>query len=136
MIAVIEKSSKDLCGKLYTGEIAKFLVGPEKIPEYLTNFIEGMRRQAEDFRLGSVRQLREASSNLVKVCQIVPQAVFQYLNRKYINLIIKSMDAEERKFRKAKQEDDDRKEKHLKYFRPNLENPANKLATQELNQKE
>jgi hypothetical protein len=41
------------------------LVGPEKIPEYLTTFMEGMRRQAEDFRLGSVRQLREAANNLV-----------------------------------------------------------------------
>ena len=136
MIGVIEKASKDLCGKLYTGDIAKFLVGPEKIPEYLTNFLEGMRRQSEDFRIGSVRQLREAALNLVKVCQIVPQAVFQYLNRKYVTLIAKQMEVEERKFRKAKQEDDDRKERHLKFFRPNLENPANKLATQELNQKE
>ena len=104
-------------------------MGTEKIPEYLTTFMEGMRRQAEDFRIGSVRQLREAANTLVQVCQIVPQAVFQYLNRKFITLITRSMDAEERKFKKVKQEDDERKEKHLKYFRPNLENPANKIAT-------
>jgi hypothetical protein len=36
MCAQIEKQSKDLCAKLYTGENAKYLVGPEKIPEYLT----------------------------------------------------------------------------------------------------
>jgi len=30
--------------KLYTGENAKYLVGPEKIPEYLTVFLEGMRQ--------------------------------------------------------------------------------------------
>ena len=129
MIGVIEKQSKELCAKLYTGDIAKYLVGTEKIPEYLTTFMEGMRRQAEDFRIGSVRQLREAANTLVQVCQIVPQAVFQYLNRKFITLITRSMDAEERKFKKVKQEDDERKEKHLKYFRPNLENPANKIAT-------
>lgn len=76
MIVSIEKQSKDLCGKLYTGEIAKFLVGNEKIPEYLINFIEGMRRQSEDFRLSCVRQLRESASLLVKVCQVIPQAVF------------------------------------------------------------
>lgn len=44
MIGVIEKGSKDLCAKLYTGDIAKYLVGAEKIPEYLTIFLEGMRR--------------------------------------------------------------------------------------------
>ncbi len=46
------------------------------------------------------------------------------------------MDVEERKFAKIKRQDDETKEKHLKFFRPNLENPANKIATQELNQKE
>lgn len=44
MIGSIEKQSKDLCAKLYTGEIAKYLVGPEKIPEYLTSFLESMRK--------------------------------------------------------------------------------------------
>ena len=44
------------------------MVGAEKIPEYLTSFMESMRRQAEDFRIGCVRQLREACSNLVKIC--------------------------------------------------------------------
>lgn len=133
MLSTVEKQSKDLCGKLYTGEIAKYLVGADKIPEYLTNFIEGMRRQSEDFRLSCVRQLRESSSNLVNVCQIIPLAVFSYLSRKYTTLIYRGLDNEDKKFRKIKQDDDDKKEKHLKYFRPNLENPANKSATLELN---
>lgn len=76
MIGVIEKQSKDICGKLYTGEIAKYLVGADKVPEYLTTFLEGMRRQSEDFRIGSVRQLRESCLTLLQTCQIVPQAVF------------------------------------------------------------
>ena len=62
--------------------------------------------------------------------------MFQYLNKKYITLITRSLEQEERRFRKLKADDDALKEKHLKYFRPNLENPANKIATQELNQKE
>lgn len=66
----------------------------------------------------------------------MPQAVLSYLGKKYTTLVLKALDAEERVFKKMKQEDDDRKEKHLKLFRPNLENPANKLATLELNQKE
>lgn len=59
-IAQIEKQSKEICAKLYTGDIAKYLVGAEKIPEYLTTFLEGMRRQSEDFRISCVRQLRES----------------------------------------------------------------------------
>lgn len=55
MLVSIEKQSKELCAKLYTGEAAKYLVGPDKIPEYLSTFLEGMKRQAEDFRIGSVR---------------------------------------------------------------------------------
>ena len=65
MIGSIEKQSKEICAKLYTGELAKFLVGADKIPEYLSNFLEGMKRQSEDFRLSSVRQFREAAANLV-----------------------------------------------------------------------
>jgi len=53
-----------------------------------------------------------------------------------VALIGKAMDLEERGFSRLKAEDDDAKQRHLRYFRPNLENPANKLATQELNQKE
>lgn len=55
MVVQIEKQSKEMCAKLYTAENAKYLVGPEKIPEYLTQFMEGMRLQAEGFRIGSVR---------------------------------------------------------------------------------
>lgn len=83
----IEKQSKELCTKLYTGENAKYLVGPEKIPEYLTQFFEGMRMQAEGFRIGSVRQLRESALKLQELAQEVPLAVFGYLGKKYSALI-------------------------------------------------
>lgn len=43
-IIAVEKQSKELCPKLYTGENAKFLMGTDKIPEYLSIFLEGMRR--------------------------------------------------------------------------------------------
>jgi len=38
-VIAIEKASKELIPKLYTGENAKFLVGPDKIPEYLSQFL-------------------------------------------------------------------------------------------------
>ena len=54
-VLAIEKQSKDLCSKLYTGENAKYLVGADKIPEYLSNFLDHMKRQSEEFKIGSVR---------------------------------------------------------------------------------
>jgi hypothetical protein len=62
--------------------------------------------------------------------------VLGYLNVKYTALINKELGLTDKKFRKIKSEDDEAKEKHLKLFRPNLENPANKQLTLELNQKE
>jgi hypothetical protein len=35
---------KEICQKLYVGENAVYLVGPDKIPTYLTVFLEKMKR--------------------------------------------------------------------------------------------
>lgn len=50
----------DHCQKLYVGEDAQWLVGEKKIPEYLNNYLKGVNTQAEEFRIQSVRYLREA----------------------------------------------------------------------------
>ena len=44
--------------------------------------------------------------------------------------------AETEKFLKAKAVDGAKKEEHLRLFRPNLANPANKQITQQLNENE
>lgn len=51
-------------------------------------------------------------------------------------MIAKQLGVEDKTFKGLKKADDETKEKHLKLFRPNLENPANKALTMELNQKE
>lgn len=43
-IQQIDKTCKELVTKLYTGENAKYLVGDQKIPEYLTLFLANMHR--------------------------------------------------------------------------------------------
>ena len=43
-IGKIDQMCKDLCQKLYTGENAHYLVGNDKIPVYLTVFLEKMKR--------------------------------------------------------------------------------------------
>ena len=62
--------------------------------------------------------------------------MFGYLRHKFTTLIKKELGNQDKLFIKFKREDDDLKQKHLKLFRPNLENPANKQITMELNQKE
>lgn len=64
-IAKIDSTCKELCTKLYTGENAKYLVGTDKIPEYLSVFLEHMKRQSDEFRINCVRQLRFAANNLL-----------------------------------------------------------------------
>ena len=39
-------------------------------------------------------------------------------------------------FKRKQKQDQDKKDLHLKLFRPNLENPANKQITKELNEDE
>ena len=43
-IMEIDKTCKDLVTKLYTGDNAKHLVGDDKIPEYLSIFLDNMHR--------------------------------------------------------------------------------------------
>jgi len=56
----------------------------------------------------------------------VPISVFGYLHKKYAAIIKNQLSTEDKKFKKLNKEDDEAKEKHLRLFRPNLENPANK----------
>jgi len=43
-IGKIDQMCKDLCQKLYVGENAHYLVGTDKIPVYLSLFLEKMKR--------------------------------------------------------------------------------------------
>lgn len=40
----VDKTCRELAVKLYTGENIKYLVGDEKIPEYLSIFLQNMHR--------------------------------------------------------------------------------------------
>ena len=57
-ILKIDQTCRELVTKLYTGDNAKYLVGDQKIPEYLTTFLANMHRQVEEFKINCVRQLR------------------------------------------------------------------------------
>jgi hypothetical protein len=83
----IDQTCRDLVTKLYTGENAKYLVGDQKIPEYLSRFLRNMHKQVEEFKINSVRQLRMSTERLVELCSLIPKSVFYYLQFKYQSII-------------------------------------------------
>ena len=135
-IKQIDSKCKEMCQKLYTGENAKWLVGADKVPEYLTAFLDQMKRQAEGFRIAQVRQLRTSALRLVDLSAEVPQSVLHFVRTKFEIIINEKVDTENGKFATAYEADKGVKDNHLRKFRPNLENPANKEATLKLNEEE
>ena len=47
----IRETTKESCQKLYSGENAKDLTGPERSPHYLSVFLSKMVKQAEEFQI-------------------------------------------------------------------------------------
>lgn len=47
----IETMCKELCQKLYQGDNVKYLEGNDRIPAYLSVFLENMKKQAEGFKI-------------------------------------------------------------------------------------
>lgn len=77
-----------------------------------------------------------SGERLIAICQEVPRSVFFYVQFKYANLTLNSIGKETDAFTIKQKEDKAMKDEHLRQFRPNLENPANKQATKELNEAE
>ena len=97
-IAKVEQMCKDVCGKIYTGDNLKYLVGTDKIPEYLTIFLNHMKHQGEEFKIAMVRQLRTITSRLEALLAEVPHSVFFYINSKYCKIIDKAVGKTNYKF--------------------------------------
>jgi hypothetical protein len=62
--------------------------------------------------------------------------VFYYLQFKYQSIIKSQISKEQSFFDQKKTQDQAQKDEHLRLFRPNLENPANKQDTIDLNNQE
>ena len=97
-IMKIDNTCRDLVTKLYTGENAKYLVGDQKIPEYLSVFLTNMHRQVEEFKISCVRQLRMSTGKLEALCLKIPKSVFYYLQSKYQAIITQQLSNDNLKF--------------------------------------
>lgn len=46
---------KEECWKIYTGNNVKFLVGNDKIPDYLRKYLDSMKASCDEFRIDMCR---------------------------------------------------------------------------------
>lgn len=79
----IEKVMKEEAQKLYVGDKAKYLTGADKIPDFLRDYIANMKKNAESFRLNSIRDLRASCAHLVELSERITRNVIQGLTSFY-----------------------------------------------------
>lgn len=80
-----------------------------------------------------MRQLRTSAQRLQELCEQIPRCAFHYIRVRYTSIIEEKVRKQDIFFDTAKEADAAKKQEHLRLFRPNLENPANKADTQALN---
>lgn len=69
---------------------------------------------------------------LQELASEIPRSVFHFLKIKFTAKIEHLAQAETNRYEESKKADGAQKEEHLRLFRPNLANPANKQQTQQL----
>lgn len=82
-VALIRKQAIEDTQKIYTGEDAKWLVGAEKIPEYLSKYLKTFMENAEEFWINSVWYLWKSCEELVEIAQRIPETIFSNVNTKF-----------------------------------------------------
>ena len=132
----IKKAAIESAQKIYVGDDAKWLEGADKIPVYLSKYLEKTTENAEQYRLNFVRTLRDTQYELVKVCESIPKTVLEYVTSTYTGRIETKINQKEKEFAQEHRKTEEMKERHKFLFRPNLKNPANKAELDELTETE
>ncbi|KAL4438837.1 hypothetical protein ABPG74_016557 [Tetrahymena malaccensis] len=122
-VTEIEKNTILEAQKIYVGDKSKFLTGADKCPDYLRNYIQNNRKNAEEFRISSCRNLRNSCEELSQLSTNISEMIIQSMNARYnfnINLKDESLMKE---FAQLQNVHQDKKQQHLQQLRPNLSNP-------------
>lgn len=122
-VADIEKTIKEEATKIYSGDKAKYLNGNDKIPDYLRAYIQQMNKNMDDFKIQSIRDLRNSCEELSKYSQFISELFFQSIQLKYFYLMDDSCMLIFKEFDQLKSTNEDTKERHIFKLRPNLGNP-------------
>ncbi|CAD8079070.1 unnamed protein product [Paramecium primaurelia] len=131
----IEKIIKEEAIKIYADK-QKFLTGTDKIPDYLRAYIENMQRNMNEFRIQSIRELRNACEELSEMSPKISQMILLSNHQRWIftlSLINTNLWNE---LQKEQNKQENLKKLHQKLLRPNLGNPQLKEELDDLKQKE
>ncbi|CAK85633.1 unnamed protein product (macronuclear) [Paramecium tetraurelia] len=131
----IEKIIKEEAIKIYADK-QKFLTGADKIPDYLRAYIENMQRNMNEFRIQSIRELRNACEELSEMSPNISEMILFSNHQRWIFTLqmINSNLWNELQQEQSKQEN--LKKTHQKQLRPNLGNPQLKEELDDLKSRE
>lgn len=60
----IEKNVISEAQKIYVGDKSKFLTGADKLPDYLRDYLNNMKKKANEFKIACIRNLRNSCEEL------------------------------------------------------------------------
>lgn len=62
---------------------SKYLNGSDKVPDYLRSYIENMRKNTEEFKTQSIRELRNSCDRLSELSTNISEMMFGAIKLKY-----------------------------------------------------
>lgn len=105
LVEEIEKVMKEEALKIYTAENKmKYITGADKIPDFLRDYIANMKKNAENFRLNCVRELRELCLELASFSGSISDCIFNVLLNNHSNKRIQATKPEFNKFLELQKE--------------------------------
>ena len=132
----IKKIAIETTQSAYQGDDAKWLVGNDKIPEFLSKYLEKANKEAENFRINCVRYLRTTCIDLVNLCEKIPESIFSYITLTFTNKIESIISKEEQEYLTFESISFEEKEKNKVLLKFTLSDPANEDAMAKLNKEE
>lgn len=82
-VGEIEKNTAIEAQKIYIGDKAKFLNGTDKIPDYLRTYITNNRKNAEEFRISSCRNLRNSCDELSQLSANISEMILNSFHLRF-----------------------------------------------------
>ena len=137
LIDEIEKVVKEEAVKIYTQmNKTNLLTGADKIPDHLRNYLEGVKKSTDEFRLSCVRQLRDAAGLLSDLSEKISEMLLESIKTRYLRMSMISNDDINSGFDKLAAQMEQEKQEHAFKLRPNLSNPACEQEFKEITAKE
>ena len=117
--------------KLYVQQYARFL-GADKTTDVLRVFVQGLRKEMEDFRIDAIRQLRTVTQMFCEVTAMANKVLFRSIQDRLNRDVLEHKTSVEGHWFLAIDNSDKQKAEHLKNLRPFLAHPFNKPEREQL----